>query len=143
MVREVEATITAVTTVSGEYRYGWRQIFPAAVGGAATDATAGLIGSTTLNYAVERNNISVDVGARVTVREYGFVGNQMVWVVAFLADARGMNIRNRMCHGLMAEEDFNRWVSDRVLHTLLMLGTCRRKKPEEPLPQPERGVGTT
>jgi Domain of unknown function (DUF4209) len=53
-----------------------------------------------------------------------------MYLVAFLADARGLNIRNRMCHGLMAEEDFNRWVSDRVLHTMLMLGTCRRKKPK-------------
>ncbi len=53
-----------------------------------------------------------------------------LYMVAFLADSRGMNIRNRMCHGLMAEEDMNRWVSDRVLHTMLMLGTCRRKKPE-------------
>lgn len=51
-----------------------------------------------------------------------------LYLVAFLADPRGMNIRNRMCHGLMAEEDFNRGVSDRVLHTLLMLGSIRRKK---------------
>ena len=51
-----------------------------------------------------------------------------LYMVAFLADVRGLNIRNRMCHGLMMEEDFNRWVSDRVLHTMLMLGMCRRKK---------------
>lgn len=51
-----------------------------------------------------------------------------LYMVAFLADSRGLNIRNRMCHGLMMEEDFNRWVSDRVLHTLLLLGMCRRKK---------------
>jgi lysyl-tRNA synthetase class 1 len=58
-----------------------------------------------------------------------------LYMVAFLADARGLNIRNRMCHGLMMEEDFNRWVSDRVLHTMLMLGMCRRKK--EPAAPPE------
>ncbi|EAQ81524.1 DUF4209 domain-containing protein [Blastopirellula marina] len=51
-----------------------------------------------------------------------------LYMVAFLADSRGLNIRNRMCHGLMMEEDFNRWVSDRVLHTMLLLGMCRRKK---------------
>jgi hypothetical protein len=50
-----------------------------------------------------------------------------LYMVAFLADSRGINIRNRMCHGLMGEDDFNRWVSDRVLHTLLMVGSCRRK----------------
>ena len=40
-----------------------------------------------------------------------------------------------MCHGLMMEEDFNLWVSDRVLHTMLLLGTCRRKK-ESAAPAP-------
>jgi lysyl-tRNA synthetase class 1 len=65
-----------------------------------------------------------------------------LYMVAFLADSRGMNIRNRMCHGLMAEEDFNRWVSDRVLHTMLMLGICRRRKPEEPQSQPDGGPST-
>jgi hypothetical protein len=59
-----------------------------------------------------------------------------LYLVAFLADARGLNIRNRMCHGLMMEEELNRWVSDRVLHTILMLGMCRRaKRPAAPLPE--------
>jgi len=60
-----------------------------------------------------------------------------LYMVAFLADSRGMNIRNRMCHGLLGEDDFNRWVSDRVLHTLLMVGSCRRKDPTEASPMPE------
>jgi|GEM_PF-1018868 len=55
-----------------------------------------------------------------------------LYMVAFLADSRGMNIRNRMCHGLMGEDDFNRWVSDRVLHTLLLVGSCRRKLADAP-----------
>jgi Domain of unknown function (DUF4209) len=50
------------------------------------------------------------------------------YLVAFLADPRGRNIRNRMSHGLMAAEEFNRGISDRVLHTLLMLGTIRRNE---------------
>jgi Domain of unknown function (DUF4209) len=54
------------------------------------------------------------------------------YMVAFLADARGFNIRNKMCHGLMVEEDFNRWVSDRVLHTILLLGSFRRTRKEPP-----------
>jgi lysyl-tRNA synthetase class 1 len=62
-----------------------------------------------------------------------------LYMVAFLADARGLNVRNRMCHGLMMQEDFNRWVSDRVLHTMLMLGMCRRKKePAAPPPDAAR-----
>lgn len=60
-----------------------------------------------------------------------------LYLVAFLADARGMNIRNRMCHGLMVAEDFNHWISDRVLHMILLLGTCRPKKSEELLNLPE------
>lgn len=53
-----------------------------------------------------------------------------IYMVAFLADARGFNIRNRMSHGLMVEEDFNRWISDRVLHTVLLLGSFRRGRQE-------------
>ncbi|MCE9567843.1 MAG: DUF4209 domain-containing protein [Planctomycetes bacterium] len=66
-----------------------------------------------------------------------------LYMLAFLADARGLNIRNRMCHGLMMEEDFNRWVSDRVLHTMLMLGICRRKKPEPQASDPAEGGAAT
>jgi Domain of unknown function (DUF4209) len=51
-----------------------------------------------------------------------------LYLVAFLADPRGRNIRNRRSHGLMAAEEFNRGISDRVLHTLLMLGTIRRNE---------------
>ena len=57
-----------------------------------------------------------------------------LYLVALLADSRGLNIRNRMCHGLMMDVDLNRFVSDRILHTMLLLGTCRRKR-EEPGPQ--------
>jgi hypothetical protein len=59
------------------------------------------------------------------------------YLLSFLADPRGRNLRNRMSHGLMAAEEFNRGISDRVLHILLMLGTIRRKgaaeaRPDEP-----------
>jgi hypothetical protein len=33
-----------------------------------------------------------------------FGGDAHLYMVAFLADSRGLNIRNRMCHGLMMEE---------------------------------------
>jgi len=67
------------------------------------------------------------------------------YLVAFLADARGFNIRNRMCHGLMVEEDFHRWISDRVLHTVLLLGSFRRGRKETPTasagdPNPQKGA---
>lgn len=58
-----------------------------------------------------------------------------LYMVAFLADARGFNIRNRMSHGLMVEEDFNRWISDRALHLVLVLGSFRRTR-KPPLADP-------
>jgi hypothetical protein len=64
----------------------------------------------------------------VTKEKFGEVAH--LYMVAFLADARGLNVRNRMSHGLLAAQGFNRGVSDRVLHTMLMLGTCRRKERE-------------
>ncbi len=63
-----------------------------------------------------------------------------LYMLAFLADARGKNIRNRMSHGLMGVEDFNRYVSDRVLHILLILGSCRRNKKSEEIPTPKAAV---
>jgi hypothetical protein len=51
------------------------------------------------------------------------------YLLSFLADPRGTNLRNRMSHGLMAAEEFTRGISDRVIHILLMLGTIRRKEP--------------
>ena len=64
-----------------------------------------------------------------------FGADAHLYLVAFLADPRGLNIRNRLCHGLMTEEDLNRWISDRVLHVMLLLGMCRRKReqPGEPI----------
>jgi hypothetical protein len=64
-----------------------------------------------------------------------------LYMVAFLADARGLNVRNRLSHSLLAAEGFNRGVSHRVPHTMLMLGTCRRKEREGLSSRREGGVG--
>lgn len=80
-----------------------------------------------------------DILEHETVIKDKFGEDAHLYMVAFLADARGLNIRNRMCHGLMMESDFNRWVSDRVLHTMLMLGMCRKKKPDSPSDLPPEG----
>ncbi|MHC5536777.1 DUF4209 domain-containing protein [Singulisphaera rosea] len=66
-----------------------------------------------------------------------------VYVLSFLADPRGRNLRNRMSHGLMAAEEFNRGISDRVLHILLMLGTIRRKETTEARPDEPGGEATS
>jgi hypothetical protein len=40
-------------------------------------------------------------------------------------DKRGMNLRNNLAHGLLAPNVFNRYVADRVFHTLLALSLMR------------------
>jgi hypothetical protein len=54
-----------------------------------------------------------------------------LYLLAFLADPRGLNIRNRMGHGLMVASDFRRDIGDRVIHilALLALGTCPKEQP--------------
>jgi len=44
-----------------------------------------------------------------------------LYLLTFLADPRGHNLRNRLGHGLMTAADFRREISDRVLHILLVL----------------------
>ncbi len=80
MIREIEATITERTTVSGQYRYGFKQVMPDTSTGEAIDPVSAITGTTTTNFALERNNVAVEIGARVTLRHYGYVGGQMVWV---------------------------------------------------------------
>jgi len=51
---------------------------------------------------------------------------------AIWTDVRGWNLRNEICHGLVAPEMLSWQVADRVLHTLLVLATvrCKATKPE-------------
>lgn len=49
------------------------------------------------------------------------------YLLAFLADARGQNLRNRVSHGLLAREAFSRPMSDRVFHVLLTLALIPKK----------------
>jgi len=50
-----------------------------------------------------------------------------VWAYlsAFLTDVRGMNVRNRIAHGLFNKEDCGQYLSDRVIHVLLLLAMIR------------------
>jgi hypothetical protein len=43
-------------------------------------------------------------------------------------DKRGLNLRNDLAHGLLAPNVFNRYVADRVFHTLLALSLMRAPK---------------
>lgn len=49
----------------------------------------------------------------------------MLYLLTFLADPRGYNLRNRLSHGLMRHEQFRRQNADRVIHVLLLLSLIR------------------
>ncbi len=42
-----------------------------------------------------------------------------------LCDPRGFNVRNDLAHGLMPAENFNRFLSDRLMHVLFLLNLLR------------------
>lgn len=50
-----------------------------------------------------------------------------LYLQTFLADERGQNIRNTVCHGLAAPEQFNRRLADQALHALLTVSLVRQK----------------
>ncbi len=54
----------------------------------------------------------------------------VTYLTVFLADPRGQNLRNRVCHGLASPGQFARPWSDRVIHILLLLGLIRPVAPE-------------
>ncbi len=50
---------------------------------------------------------------------------------ALLIDARGWNLRNRVCHGFCSADEFGPSMSDRIIHVLLCLAQVRQKEPEK------------
>jgi hypothetical protein len=48
-----------------------------------------------------------------------------LYLLTFLADERGQNIRNMVCHGLGAPELFNQRIADQTLHALLAVSLVR------------------
>lgn len=50
---------------------------------------------------------------------------------ALFTDARGLNLRNRIAHGLAADAECSRDVGDRVLHSILQLGQFRIQLEDE------------
>lgn len=51
-----------------------------------------------------------------------------IYFRAVYTDPRGWNLRNKICHGLSEPNSSSRSTSERVLHTLLIIGTLRRIK---------------
>ena len=52
----------------------------------------------------------------------------VIYLRTLLCDPRGFNLRNILTHGLMVPGQFNRFVSDRLIHVLLTLGLLRAAK---------------
>jgi len=52
--------------------------------------------------------------------------NLTLYLLNFLADQRGQNLRNVVCHGLAADHQFNQRLCDRTLHALLSVALIRR-----------------
>jgi cation transport regulator ChaC len=50
-----------------------------------------------------------------------------LYLQTFLADERGQNIRNNVCHGLSLPTQFNQRLADQVLHALLAVSLVRKK----------------
>ena len=61
------------------------------------------------------------------------LGEYLPYLKVLLADPRGLNLRNRLCHGLMAPEHFTPQTSALALHALLFLAQLRicREPPDQ------------
>jgi hypothetical protein len=62
-----------------------------------------------------------------------------VYLLTLLADQRGQNIRNLICHGFATPAQLNQQIADRVFHVLLTLARVRQEpEAESPEQQAER-----
>jgi hypothetical protein len=52
-----------------------------------------------------------------------------LYLLTFLADERGQNIRNTICHGLATPQQFNQGLGVQTLHALLAISLVRQKSP--------------
>jgi hypothetical protein len=52
------------------------------------------------------------------------------YLSVLLTDQRGLNLRNRICHGLLPSDGFGEQISDRLFHILLLLAQVRKKSEE-------------
>jgi len=62
-----------------------------------------------------------------------------LYLLTLLADQRGHNIRNMICHGFATPLHLNQQMADRILHALLTLALVR----ERPNPSAQTSAGAT
>ena len=72
-----------------------------------------------------------------------FGENIHVYLLTFLADRRGVNLRNDLCHGLLPVDHITPPMANQVLHVLMTLALVRENKSEgtsgsqsNPVPNP-------
>jgi hypothetical protein len=73
------------------------------------------------------NEILDEPAVQATLRE-----DTLLYLKAFLTEPIGLNVRNRLSHGLMSALEFTRLLSDRIVHVLLMLAQLRATPPSSP-----------
>lgn len=69
--------------------------------------------------------ITLDDLLRKEPIEYAFTPDGAFYLRLVLTDQRSLNIRNTLCHGLLAPEAFHYGVAARLIHVLVMIGSVR------------------
>jgi len=60
------------------------------------------------------------------------LSHRVKWYLqVLLCDPRGWNLRNDVCHGLLAEKMYCATATNRVIHALLVLAETRLQEPQE------------
>lgn len=75
----IRALLTDVDTAGDERRYAWEEQTPSNRDGTDSTTQGGFTGTTSVNYAVEINNVEVAVGTIVFLQQRTEVDGQMVW----------------------------------------------------------------
>ncbi len=59
--------------------------------------------------------------------KYSIGEDIQIYFRTLFTDPRGWNLRNKICHGLNEPNAFSRSTSERVIHSILIIGTLRRQ----------------
>ena len=71
--------------------------------------------------------VTLDDLLRKVPVKYAFTTDGALYLRLVLTDQRSLNIRNELCHGLLAPESFHYGIAARQLHVLVVIGWCVHK----------------
>jgi hypothetical protein len=63
-----------------------------------------------------------------------------LYLRVLLTDLRGLNLRNRLCHGMLSADECGHGMADRVFHVLMLLSSLRASEEGEADMSPEEGA---